>query len=403
MICRIVVVEDEPAIQQGIVALIQRLDLPVQVIASYDTGEAALKNLFEDKPHIIITDIQMPAMTGLELISRIKQQGYEAEYLILSGYADFEYVRTALKLSVNNYLLKPPRMRELYDSLRYLCQKQEQAIYEKKRLLLLDLLHQRRSVRTEDLNPESLCASLILFGIGAGGRPKSAEELPNLNQWNCQSLLDFLREKHAFSENLWVIDEYDPTVKAIVMFTDSYEPVPSAFLQILQQFGAQFQLPMTFVVSSKIDDLSSLPDVNTRCLQYLLQSSASGKDQIIYEALKDSSNNLQLNDAIQALYTAVCERYWEDINFKDFAKKYGYHQGYLMAQFAKVYEIPPKKLLMQKRMEKAMELLAKSQLRIKDIAEMVGYTDVAYFNRVFKENTGTTPKLYRESHGVPSP
>ena len=59
----------------------------------------------------------MPVITGLELIQEMKTRGYSAEYLILSGYAEFQYVQQAIKLDVRNYLLKPPMISELRDSL----------------------------------------------------------------------------------------------------------------------------------------------------------------------------------------------------------------------------------------------------------------------------------------------
>ncbi len=63
----------------------------------------------------------MPVITGLELIQEMKTRGYSAEYLILSSYAEFQYVQQAIKLDVRNYLLKPPMISELRDSLEAAC------------------------------------------------------------------------------------------------------------------------------------------------------------------------------------------------------------------------------------------------------------------------------------------
>ena len=101
----LIVVEDEPAILSGIAAQIKRMDLPISITGIYLNGAEALKDLSNSKPDLIITDVQMPVMTGLELISRLKEQQYPAEYLVLSGYAEFEYVQKALRLNVSNYLL----------------------------------------------------------------------------------------------------------------------------------------------------------------------------------------------------------------------------------------------------------------------------------------------------------
>ena len=75
----LIVVEDEPAILSGIAAQIKRMDLPLSITGIYLNGAEALKDLSNSKPDLIITDVQMPVMTGLELISRLKEQQYPAE------------------------------------------------------------------------------------------------------------------------------------------------------------------------------------------------------------------------------------------------------------------------------------------------------------------------------------
>ena len=74
----LIVVEDEPAILSGIAAQIKRMDLPISITGIYLNGAEALKDLSNSKPDLIITDVQMPVMTGLELISRLKEQQYPA-------------------------------------------------------------------------------------------------------------------------------------------------------------------------------------------------------------------------------------------------------------------------------------------------------------------------------------
>lgn len=147
----LIVVEDEPAILSGIAAQIKRMDLPISITGIYLNGAEALKDLSNSKPDLIITDVQMPVMTGLELISRLKEQQYPAEYLVLSGYAEFEYVQKALRLNVSNYLLKPLRFRELQESLSEVCSRILSRRHEQELLSLQNLFFPSQDSKASSL------------------------------------------------------------------------------------------------------------------------------------------------------------------------------------------------------------------------------------------------------------
>lgn len=103
----ILIVEDEI----GILALLKNLinfeKLGVELIGTATNGKQALRIMQEIDPDIVITDICMPEMGGLELIESAQQQGISAKFIIVSGYSQFDYAVTAIKLGVKDYLLKP--------------------------------------------------------------------------------------------------------------------------------------------------------------------------------------------------------------------------------------------------------------------------------------------------------
>lgn len=88
--------------------------------AQAENAIQALDMLQQYRPDILITDIRMPGMDGLELIKNAKKICPELEIIIISGYAHFEYARNALSLGVGNYLLKPIKQDELNETLRKL-------------------------------------------------------------------------------------------------------------------------------------------------------------------------------------------------------------------------------------------------------------------------------------------
>lgn len=113
---RILIVDDEPTHRRGMKSLIHTFK-PDYLVFSARDGEQALDNLRQFEVDLIITDIRMPQMDGLEFIRQAKERGCRAVFAILSGYGEFEYARKAMALGVNRYLLKPANPDALLDLL----------------------------------------------------------------------------------------------------------------------------------------------------------------------------------------------------------------------------------------------------------------------------------------------
>jgi two-component system response regulator YesN len=106
--CKILIVDDHKIAREGFKRIIGRIDAcrGCEILEAGEGGGAE-KIALETYPDIIITDIKMPNMTGLELISRLKPRLKNASFIIISGYDDFCFAREAIRLGVEDYLLKP--------------------------------------------------------------------------------------------------------------------------------------------------------------------------------------------------------------------------------------------------------------------------------------------------------
>ena len=103
---KVLVIDDEPMQRQGIVQLTPWKDFGAEVVGAAGSGMEGILMAREHRPDILIVDIKMPGLTGLEVISRLRGE-LDAEYIILSGYREFEYAQRAISLGVCAYLLKP--------------------------------------------------------------------------------------------------------------------------------------------------------------------------------------------------------------------------------------------------------------------------------------------------------
>ncbi len=117
---RIVIVEDEFRIREGLGSLISKIDCGCQVVAAAENGFEGVKIIRDMLPDVVITDISMPKMSGLEMIEKVNKIGIRCKFVILSGYANFEYAQRGIHLGVTEYLLKPitiGKVKELLDKL----------------------------------------------------------------------------------------------------------------------------------------------------------------------------------------------------------------------------------------------------------------------------------------------
>lgn len=103
---RILVVEDEIRIREGIEKLLSKFT-DVECVGEAQDGREGLEKLRELNPDVVITDIMMPEMDGLEMLEAMVNEGIKTKAIVLSAYSEFEYARRAMKLGVDEYLLKP--------------------------------------------------------------------------------------------------------------------------------------------------------------------------------------------------------------------------------------------------------------------------------------------------------
>ncbi len=130
----ILIVEDEKMIRLGIKAMVSRATVPVEHIYDCKNGEEALDILKKEYIEVMLTDIRMPKMDGLQLIEEAQKLPHVPEIVILSGYDDFNYAVQVMRCGVREYLLKPierTKMNELLEKLdRELEQKKHRQYYD---------------------------------------------------------------------------------------------------------------------------------------------------------------------------------------------------------------------------------------------------------------------------------
>ena len=114
---KIVIAEDEELQLNSLVKKVEKFCPGFTVVGTAQTGSQAYKLICEKAPDILISDIRMPVMTGIELMEKARIMFPELTFIIISGFSEFEYARSAIRLQVSDYLLKPVETEELQKAL----------------------------------------------------------------------------------------------------------------------------------------------------------------------------------------------------------------------------------------------------------------------------------------------
>jgi two-component system response regulator YesN len=128
---KLLIVDDDQIIRAGMQQSIEWEDHGIRVIGTASNGRECLEMIPECLPDIILTDIKMPFMDGLELGEKLREIMPSTKLIIFSGFDDFEYAQKAIKINVAEYVLKPINSNELTETLKKL---------KKQRIILLDYM-----------------------------------------------------------------------------------------------------------------------------------------------------------------------------------------------------------------------------------------------------------------------
>ncbi|SFE78074.1 two-component system, response regulator YesN [Paenibacillus catalpae] len=150
----IMIIDDEDLIRRGLEKIISKLNEEYVVVGSFSNGFEASQELDRLAPDVVITDIKMPYMDGLQFIEELRRRLPDTRCLILSGYNDFDYARTAMQYGVKDYLIKPVDKEELVANLAQIHEEIKAAKQEKvkeqllsKKAQMSDLLLREQQLR----------------------------------------------------------------------------------------------------------------------------------------------------------------------------------------------------------------------------------------------------------------
>ncbi|MEK3914101.1 helix-turn-helix domain-containing protein [Paenibacillus sp. FSL H7-0331] len=169
---RVLIVDDEPWVLKGILNTFRWDDFGFVVIADTTDPLLAYDTILKQQPDVVMTDIRMPELTGIDLMKLCREQGIKAEFIIISGAADFHYAQESIRLGCFDYMLKPLQ----FDAADALLERLSHH---------LESMHLPKEVAARELEPKA----------------ENAAPSPLINE-NFKQLLDYVN--HHYEDELYL-------------------------------------------------------------------------------------------------------------------------------------------------------------------------------------------------------
>lgn len=208
MLYRVIIVEDDPLIREGLCKIIFWEECGLELVGCASNGEQALKLLETVEADICITDIKMPIMDGLTFMRTCNAMKKKIKFVVLSGYSDFELVKDAARIGIENYLLKPVDKEELVQTLVTIVSKLESeqmdtaVVNEGIRIFRENLLYRSiiGEIKYEELMEREAYLGLSISHDYVVGIFRAIELRPASNQMNNREKILLLKKQQELLE-----------------------------------------------------------------------------------------------------------------------------------------------------------------------------------------------------------
>ena len=370
-------VEDEEFILQGILCIVDWKTIDMEVAYTAHNGKEALEKFREDPVDIIVTDVEMPLMDGLELIREIRKSNRRVRCLILSGYDEFEYARTALSL----------------DAERIFGEIQNQIESESG---IMTFLAAGNGIHSYEELPESYQSMnhLLRYRIMTGwGRCVSAQSIARKGNTGINVDLAYLRKKILEKDQDGALQYLEEVFVGLVESGSDIDAVYQNALKVvllLQDIKSEYKISDSKTVRSLteiFDHIYQVEDIAGMRTVLVLEISA------VIMALHTEDSHY--TPVIREILSYIQVNYKEDLSLKILSYKYHMNASYLGQIFQKEVGCSFNQYLSNLKNEKAKDMILNTNMKINDIAKEVGYLDTSYFYRKFKQCYGVSPASLR--------
>ena len=409
---KVFLVDDEIVVREGIRESFPWDDSPYTLVGEAPDGEMAIPMIRDTNPDIVITDIKMPFMDGIELCRLLRSQLPWIGIIVLSGYDEFEYARQCIQLGVREYLLKPINAEDLRQALDKVSGllKEERRTREH-----AESLRARTESDTRFLR-EKLLGSLFSEDAMEEDAVSALEQLRTMGYsvhapfyvvidaaFSSVDKGQPISEDLALSSSGSIFATKSRTGSRILVLGDTVADAEERVYAAATSLAQELERAGCETIRSGIGDIVDKPgDIfksfkAARHIRHILVEKNDAKALIFGTREMGDAPTDKKSSAVISEAKLYMSKNFTDSNLmlQDVAKAVNMSNSRFSTVFSQQNGQTFTEYLIYLRLKKAKELLRTTDKRSSQIAFDVGYNDAHYFSYIFKKNVGMTPSEYR--------
>ena len=451
---KIIMCDDEPWALKGIENIIDWRTYGFTNVQTFVRADQAYRAILQTRPDVVITDVRMPVMSGLDIIENCREEGCEPLFVIVSAYAQFEYAQRALDNGAFSYILKPYEVDviiELVQKLRNTLLERRQIAFEQKvRSLLLNVLYSIEldepdfTIENKGLfsQPYRVCVTDQTFPLDSAGwyqihiglavgilSDGGRSWIPILCGLSGRSVNASTANKHIrealiayytlcfYGKTVGRETYHAPDNSSLQVANDIHRTAASGdlkyaqkLLQAYEKYACENMImidELMLFYNGFLIGLSLQLEVRenlhafSNCFQMYgvfgtVQVFFESVNILIEDCLYRATFSGGVSNVVEQVIYYVNTHYQEAFTLEQLSRKFNISLSHLCRQFKRSTGVTFTEYVGNKRIQNACEMLRGTALPIAEVGVRVGYSDYFYFSRVFKRVVGCSPSAYRK-------
>ena len=407
---KLLIVDDDEVICRGLGSCIPWKEYGIQnVHLAYD-GEMALEYVEKEHSDIILADINMPFMDGMEFSMRVRQEYPDIKIILLTAYKEFQYAKKAVQLQIFEYLTKPFTNEEVLEAvLRAIKQLDKEKYFRTEVKMNLELIKEKNLEemilygRNDDevwknsfLTKTCTFLQVAILRVRMNGyaSDKASKALTNeevVREWVIKEFRKMLDEEQKMgifiqSSRIVMVFQYESR--------DETKNLTDRLNTIIERMEREEPFFLTVGVGQTYQGIENgIRSYEEAAEGVEKESVYDGRSIIYFSHLSDIEK--RVNQAVEY----IKENYLKpDLSLEEVSRFVNLSSSYLGNSIKKYKNVSYINLLNQIRIENAKRLLLKADIKTYEVAFLVGFNSSQYFSSCFKKATGMTPKDFREKY-----
>ena len=372
----VIIVEDDAIVRTYLSGLLEWESHGMKVVGQFTNGREAKQFVEEQNVDIVITDVSMPVMNGIELIKYIKNTEKIVKIIVLSCHSDYDFIREALKCGVSDYILK-----------QYLTKENLLELLEK---LIGELEINKDSVICEKEADQEIKSNLLkdIFNKIVKDQKKYSYYILTLEDE--KNLLRAITEENI-NEAVFLIESYLNRFKIEYEEANTLKAWIIDLVNILTRIAMKCEINLQvlfetdYIPYEEIESKQNIDDIKNWFVSII--------KKIV--DINNEKNNLYRSEILKAV-DYIEKHCTEDIFLRDVANHVNISPNYFSMIFKKEMGVAFSEFLLNIRLEKSKVLLKKKGIKIYEAAYKAGFNNNQYFNRIFKQKYGVTPLVFKK-------